>query len=342
MPFATDEDDADFRQLAAGDASLRRLRRPDVWPTLPIAFGDAILPAADVNGCSLIDAMRTGHVAARRFTCALSRDRFEAFLKHESTTKTLIVHAMDAAPALPLLLYWALANVELLTAFRIRAQSELKCNLLFVLPADVPAEYRKAMQSVGQIRWVEPRYPTGSWRLMPHVAKTPIDAALTLDAVAAVDLAIACESSSKPLERPVAFDTPAEPRLLRVSRGASLGDLGAAADRWAAGAPLALRRVDAPFVIGDGELAFYRDESHLHPPASSCIRCGACVTICPTRCDPVALLNVAASPSRRRARRAGLDACIDCGLCTAVCPSAIPLHVVIDSLKRGLSTREPA
>jgi electron transport complex protein RnfC len=56
-----------------------------------------------------------------------------------------------------------------------------------------------------------------------------------------------------------------------------------------------------------------------------CIRCGACVGVCPARLLPQTLYSFINAGDYDQAQAHHLSACIECGCCAAVCPSRIPL-----------------
>lgn len=58
---------------------------------------------------------------------------------------------------------------------------------------------------------------------------------------------------------------------------------------------------------------------------SECIRCGACIEVCPVGLHPVNLHFSLLYSGLEEARNSGLDACISCGLCSYICPSRVPL-----------------
>jgi ferredoxin len=90
--------------------------------------------------------------------------------------------------------------------------------------------------------------------------------------------------------------------------------------------------------IGNGSL-WFGVASHEPRPAASCVRCGWCLDVCPTRCTPAALLDCAQRHDVDLARRFGVDACVGCGLCDAACPSSLPLLEAIRRLKAGGASR---
>ena len=61
------------------------------------------------------------------------------------------------------------------------------------------------------------------------------------------------------------------------------------------------------------------------PPAQPCIRCGACVPVCPANLLPQQLYWHAKAHDLEKAKEYNLFDCIECGCCAQVCPAHIPL-----------------
>ncbi|MEX2353707.1 MAG: electron transport complex subunit RsxC, partial [Gammaproteobacteria bacterium] len=61
------------------------------------------------------------------------------------------------------------------------------------------------------------------------------------------------------------------------------------------------------------------------PPEMPCIRCGACVDVCPVKLLPQQLYWFAKSDNLAESQRHHIFECIECGCCSYVCPSHIPL-----------------
>jgi len=60
-------------------------------------------------------------------------------------------------------------------------------------------------------------------------------------------------------------------------------------------------------------------------PVLPCIRCGACMDVCPANLLPQPLYWYARAKEFEQARDCHLFSCIECGCCSHVCPSHIPL-----------------
>lgn len=83
--------------------------------------------------------------------------------------------------------------------------------------------------------------------------------------------------------------------------------------------------LDVPVVKGmSGILALTAAEINA-APASACIRCGSCVTICPCGLSPVEMAAFIRKDNFEVAARLGVTDCVSCGSCSWVCPSHIPL-----------------
>ncbi|MFO8154820.1 MAG: electron transport complex subunit RsxC [Pseudomonadota bacterium] len=67
------------------------------------------------------------------------------------------------------------------------------------------------------------------------------------------------------------------------------------------------------------------DEVRRSPEPMPCIRCGACVDVCPARLLPQQLYWYARDKDLDKAQAFNLFDCIECGCCAYVCPSNLPL-----------------
>jgi len=72
-------------------------------------------------------------------------------------------------------------------------------------------------------------------------------------------------------------------------------------------------------------LALSRDETNTQQAAMPCIRCGACMDVCPVNLLPQQLYWQAFAREFDKIQDYHLFDCIECGCCSYVCPSEIPL-----------------
>ena len=137
----------------------------------------------------------------------------------------------------------------------------------------------------------------------------------------------------------------AEPRNLKVRIGTRIGDLfeecGGLTEpvgKVVVGGPMrgiAVASLDMPVTKGTtGVIAFTEREARRHTEWP-CVRCGACVEVCPWGLIPTRLFKLIEKGDFAGARGEGLERCTECGCCAYSCPSHIPLVDVIRMGKQG-------
>ena len=77
------------------------------------------------------------------------------------------------------------------------------------------------------------------------------------------------------------------------------------------------------------------DKEARRKPASACIRCAKCVSVCPMGLEPYRLMLLAERQLFDSAEAEGVTDCIECGSCSYTCPSARPL---LDYIRLGKAT----
>jgi electron transport complex protein RnfC len=86
-----------------------------------------------------------------------------------------------------------------------------------------------------------------------------------------------------------------------------------------------LPSVAAPIVKGCvGVVAMAENEAR-QPRERACIRCGACMEVCPIGLSPVEMALLIRKDRLEDAAKLGVGDCIACGSCAWTCPSSIPL-----------------
>jgi electron transport complex protein RnfC len=140
-----------------------------------------------------------------------------------------------------------------------------------------------------------------------------------------------------------------QPKNIEAPIGAMVSDLvafcgGLSTTPWRLvnGGPMMgqpLPSLEVPVVKGtSGILALTAEETN-DQPASPCIRCGACVTICPCGLVPVEMAAFIRKDHLDDAAKLGVQDCFSCGSCSWVCPSHIPLVQYFNYAKGMLSAQ---
>lgn len=98
-----------------------------------------------------------------------------------------------------------------------------------------------------------------------------------------------------------------------------------------------LPSVEAPVVKGmSGILALTKAEVNAHPQ-QACIRCGACVGVCPCGLVPLEMAAYIRADKLDGAARLGVNDCMSCGSCSWICPSHLPLVHYFNYAKGALA-----
>lgn len=82
---------------------------------------------------------------------------------------------------------------------------------------------------------------------------------------------------------------------------------------------------DSPVLTNtNAVLALTKKEAKL-PKTTACIRCGACVNVCPFGLAPAAISKAYDNKNAEMLTALSVDACMECGCCSYVCPANRPL-----------------
>ena len=206
-----------------------------------------------------------------------------------------------------------------------------------------------------EVRVFETKYPQGAERMLIYTVtgkeidstRLPEDAGclvLNVETVCAIRQALA---EGLPLTRRAVTVTGKalkSPRNLLVRLGTSFAELPEAAGgyirepkKFVCGGPMrgmALKELDVPVIkTSAGLLCMSKD--YLFKP-TACIRCGACMEVCPARLLPVRLSELAAADKEEEFRRLHGMECLGCGSCSYVCPARRALAPSIQSMRKRL------
>ena len=106
----------------------------------------------------------------------------------------------------------------------------------------------------------------------------------------------------------------------------------------------ALASLDRPITKGaTGFVALGRHEVGTPEPTLPCIRCGACIDVCPVQLHPAQLGLLARKDELEIIHeKYHIEYCFECGCCAYVCPSHIPLVQHFRAAKAQWRRRQPA
>ncbi len=79
--------------------------------------------------------------------------------------------------------------------------------------------------------------------------------------------------------------------------------------------------------------AMTKDEVAIHAP-SACIRCGRCVSVCPSHVVPQMMMDAAERSDIERFTALNGMECCECGCCTYVCPAKRPLTQAFKEMRK--------
>lgn len=207
------------------------------------------------------------------------------------------------------------------------------------------------------VKSAKTKYPQGAERQIINVATgrkinssmLPADAGCVVNNVDTVISVYMAVAESTPLIRriiTVTGDAIADPQNFSVRTGTNYIELVEAAggfktppEKVISGGPmmgLALFRLDLPVTkTSSALLAMAKDEAAALP-TSPCIRCGRCVSVCPSRLVPQRMMEYAEHFDN--AGFLGLDGmeCYECGTCTYVCPAGRRLTQAFKQTRRSI------
>lgn len=186
------------------------------------------------------------------------------------------------------------------------------------------------------------KYPQGGERSLINAitgrkvnsSMLPADAGCIVDNVDTVIAVYMAVCKTTPLMRrivTVTGDAVVNPQNFHVKIGTNFQELVDAAggfksepEKLIAGGPMmgmALYGLDIPVTKTCSALTcFTRDEVAANEP-SACIRCGKCVSVCPSHIVPVMMMKAALNNDCEKFEKLNGMECMECGSCTYVCPA---------------------
>lgn len=80
-----------------------------------------------------------------------------------------------------------------------------------------------------------------------------------------------------------------------------------------------------PIIKNTNALLAFNEGETVIPKTTACIRCGACVNICPLGINPPAIAKALKNEDYETLKDVGANLCMECGCCSYVCPASRPL-----------------
>ena len=88
---------------------------------------------------------------------------------------------------------------------------------------------------------------------------------------------------------------------------------------------IAQSRTEVPVLKGTTGILIQNEKEYKEKSARTCIRCSACVDVCPMKLLPTEINKYIEMDKLEKAKDLGVLSCMECGSCSYVCPANIPL-----------------
>ena len=205
---------------------------------------------------------------------------------------------------------------------------------------------------------LQTKYPQGGERSLIYAvtgrkvnsSMLPADAGCIVDNVDTVISVYNAVCKTTPLMRRVVTvtgDAIANPQNFQVKIGTNMQELIEAAggfktepEKLIAGGPMmgmALFGTDIPVTKTNSALLCMSKDEVAANAETPCIRCGKCVSVCPSPIVPVKMMKAALKGDCDAFEKVGGMECMECGSCTFICPAKRPLTQAFKEMRKTVA-----